>query len=113
MTTNTNFCMGPNLRISPRVGDDLELIVRLLTNLTLPLGLQGRQHDDHRVVLGRVFDQVLELVSFESDEWTAVVEFRHLFDLLRDVVLLRAMTGIARARARLQHSHGQRHHEQQ
>ena len=65
--------------------------MRLLTNLTLSLCLEGRQHDDDGIIFRCVFDQVFELFSFESDQRASEVEVGHLFDFVGDVILFGPM----------------------
>ena len=50
--------VGVELGVAIGVAHQMELVRGLLANGTLSLGRQGREHHDHGVVPGIVFDQI-------------------------------------------------------
>ena len=50
--------VGVKLGVAVRIGHQMELVRGLLADGALPLGRQGREHDDHGVVPGIVLHQV-------------------------------------------------------
>lgn len=66
---------------------ELKLCLSLPAHWTLPLRLQGSEHDDDRVVPGRSFDEATELVPIHPDDRAARGPLHHLVNLLREKVL--------------------------
>ena len=100
----TQVYQSANLGVSPRVSDDLKFVVRLLTYLALSLCLERCKHDDDRIIFRRIFDQVFELVPFESNKGSPEVEIRELFDFVGYVILFGPMTAVASGRGRSEKS---------
>lgn len=74
--------VGVRLRIPVAVGRDRELVGRMATDDALSGRRHGSKHDNHRVVSGTGFDEILELLRIELEHRALVVHVKQLLHLL-------------------------------